>query len=80
MSETPGIGTRILTDKAFRANFDDLDVRLAPDMKALADYIHSKGLKIGIYSSPGPQTCAKYEGSYRHESQEAGRYAAWGIE
>jgi len=29
-----------------------------PDMKALADYVHSKGLKLGIYSSPGPKTCA----------------------
>src|SRR2546427_8665397 len=42
-----------------------------PDMKALADYAHSKGLKLGIYSSPGPQTCAKYEGSYGHEEQDA---------
>ena len=40
-----------------------------PDMKALADYVHSKGLKIGIYSSPGPNTCAGYEGSYGHESR-----------
>ena len=42
-----------------------------PDMKALADYVHSKGLKIGIYSSPGPKTCAGYEGSYQHEEQDA---------
>ena len=42
-----------------------------PDMKALADYVHSKGLKIGIYSSPGPQTCGRYEGSYQHEEQDA---------
>ena len=42
-----------------------------PDMKALADYVHSKGLKIGIYSSPGPKTCAGYEGSYGHEAQDA---------
>ncbi len=35
------------------------------------DYIHSKGLKAGIYSSPGPKTCAKYEGSYGHEEQDA---------
>ena len=34
-----------------------------PDMKALADYVHSKGLKLGIYSSPGATTCAGYEGS-----------------
>ena len=49
-----------------------------PDMKALADYVHSKGLKIGIYSSPGPKTCAGYEGSYQHEEQDAKTYAAWG--
>ncbi len=51
-----------------------------PDMKALADYVHSKGLKIGIYSSPGPETCAKFAGSYRHEEQDAATYAAWGID
>src|ERR1700758_2826154 len=51
-----------------------------PDMKALADYVHSKGLKLGIYSSPGPQTCAKYEGSYKREEQDAHQYAAWGID
>jgi alpha-galactosidase len=51
-----------------------------PDMKALADYVHNKGLKLGIYSSPGPKTCAKYEGSYGHEDQDAQTYAAWGID
>jgi alpha-galactosidase len=51
-----------------------------PDMKALADYVHSKGLKIGIYSSPGPQTCARYEGSLGHEEQDAKSYAEWGID
>jgi alpha-galactosidase len=51
-----------------------------PDMKALADYVHSKGLKIGIYSSPGPKTCAQYEGSYGHEEQDAQTYAHWGID
>ena len=51
-----------------------------PDMKALADYVHSKGLKIGIYSSPGPRTCAGYEGSYQHEEQDARTYAAWGFD
>jgi alpha-galactosidase len=51
-----------------------------PDMKALADYIHGKGLKIGIYSSPGPKTCADYEGSYKHEEQDARTYAAWGVD
>ena len=51
-----------------------------PDMKALADYVHSKGLKLGIYSSPGPKTCARYEGSYRHEDADARQYASWGID
>jgi alpha-galactosidase len=51
-----------------------------PDMKALADYVHSKGLKLGIYSSPGPKTCAGYEASYKHEAQDARTYAKWGID
>ncbi|HUB79465.1 MAG TPA: glycoside hydrolase family 27 protein [Bryobacteraceae bacterium] len=51
-----------------------------PDMKALADYVHSKGLKIGIYSSPGRKTCAGYEGSYGHEQQDANTWAAWGFD
>ena len=51
-----------------------------PDMKALADYVHSKGLKIGLYSSPGPKTCARYEGSFGHEAQDAKTYAAWGFD
>lgn len=50
------------------------------DMKALADYVHSKGLKLGIYSSPGPRTCGGYEGSYGHEEKDAQSYAAWGID
>src|ERR1700678_1494111 len=54
--------------------------RKFPDMKGLADYVHSKGLKIGIYSSPGPKTCAGYAGSYQHEAQDAKTYAAWGID
>ena len=51
-----------------------------PDMKALADYVHSKGLKLGIYSGPGPKTCGGYLGSYQHEEQDAKTYAAWGID
>ncbi|HKF48785.1 MAG TPA: glycoside hydrolase family 27 protein [Terracidiphilus sp.] len=51
-----------------------------PDMKALADYVHSKGLKIGIYSGPGPKTCAGFEGSLGHEEQDAKMYADWGID
>ena len=51
-----------------------------PDMKALGDYIHSKGLKFGIYSSPGAKTCAGYEGSLDHEAQDAKTYAEWGVD
>ena len=51
-----------------------------PDMKALADYVHSKGLKLGIYSSPGAKTCAGFEGSLGHEEQDAATYASWGID
>jgi alpha-galactosidase len=51
-----------------------------PDMKALADYVHSKGLKIGIYSSPGPRTCGGYPASYGYEEQDAKMFAEWGID
>lgn len=51
-----------------------------PDMKALGDYIHSKGLKFGIYSSPGPKTCQLLEGSLGHEQQDARSYASWGVD
>lgn len=51
-----------------------------PDMKALADYVHGKGLRLGIYSSPGAKTCAGYEGSLGHEQQDADTYAQWGID
>jgi alpha-galactosidase len=51
-----------------------------PDMKALSDYVHSKGLKLGIYSSPGPRTCAGFEGSYGHEEIDARSWADWGID
>ena len=51
-----------------------------PEMKALADYVHSKGLKLGIYSSPAAKTCAGFEGSLGHEEQDAQTYAKWGID
>lgn len=54
--------------------------RRFPDMKALTGYIHGKGLKAGIYISPGPRTCGGYEGSYRHEAQDARTFAEWGFD
>ena len=59
---------RILTNEKF------------PDMKALADYVHSKGLKFGLYSSPGRKTCGGFEGSFGHEVQDAKSYAEWGVD
>jgi alpha-galactosidase len=51
-----------------------------PDMKALAEFIHACGLKFGIYTSPGPWTCAGFEGSYGHWQQDAETYARWGVD
>jgi alpha-galactosidase len=51
-----------------------------PDMKALTDYIHSKGLKAGIYTSPGTLTCAGYVAAWQHEELDARRYAEWGYD
>lgn len=54
--------------------------RFPSGMKALADYVHSKGLKIGIYSDAGTQTCGGKPGSRGHEYQDAITYANWGID
>jgi alpha-galactosidase len=54
--------------------------RFPHGMKYLADYVHARGLKIGIYSSNGMKTCAGYPGSYNHEEADAQTYAAWGID
>ncbi len=51
-----------------------------PDMKALTDYIHGKGLKAGIYSSPGHATCGRYTGSWQHEAQDARQFSDWGFD
>jgi len=51
-----------------------------PDMKALSDYVHSEGLKMGIYSSPGPLTCAGFTASYQFEAKDAQQYAEWGVD
>ena len=49
-------------------------------IKALADYVHSRGLKFGIYSDAGSMTCAKRPGSLGHEYQDALKYAAWAVD
>lgn len=72
-------------DKEIGGEPRDPDGRLRPnkrfpDMQAMADYIHSKGLKAGIYGVPGPRTCAGYEGNYGHEAQDARSFAEWGFD
>jgi alpha-galactosidase len=51
-----------------------------PDMKALTDYIHARGLKAGIYTSPGPWTCCGYAGSLDHEARDLKQFADWGFD
>ncbi|HSD67191.1 MAG TPA: putative Ig domain-containing protein, partial [Vicinamibacteria bacterium] len=51
-----------------------------PDMKALTDHIHGLGLKAGIYTSPGPRTCAGHVGAWQHEEQDAARFVEWGFD
>jgi alpha-galactosidase len=51
-----------------------------PDMKGLTDYVHRKGLRMGIYSSPGPWTCGGCVGSWQHEQPDAQTYGEWGFD
>ncbi|MEI6075899.1 MAG: putative Ig domain-containing protein [Verrucomicrobiota bacterium] len=72
-------------DPALRGKFRDTQGKILsnarfPDMKGLADYVHQLGLKIGLYSSPGPWTCGGCAGSYQHENQDAQTYADWGFD
>lgn len=55
-------------------------VKFPEGMKALADYVHSKGLKLGIYSDAAQLTCAGYTASYGFEEQDARTFASWGID
>jgi hypothetical protein len=49
-------------------------------MRGLGDWLHSQGLKLGIYSSPGDKTCGGYLGSYHYEDKDAATYASWGVD
>lgn len=77
--------TKGKADPVFAGPARDADGRVLtntrfPDMKAMADYIHSLGLKAGLYSSPGPTTCGGYEGGWMHEITDARTYADWGYD
>jgi alpha-galactosidase len=72
-------------DPTLHGPFRDAQGRIVPnvrfpDMKGLADYVHRLGLKIGLYSSPGPWTCGGCTGSWEHEKQDADIYAQWGYD
>jgi alpha-galactosidase len=72
-------------DPSLRGPFRDTNSFIVPnsrfpDMKGLADYVHSLGLKIGLYSSPGPWTCGGCAASWQHERQDAETYAKWGFD
>ena len=72
-------------DPTLRGEFRDAQGNIVPnsrfpDMKGLADYIHSLGLKAGLYSSPGPWTCGGCAASWQHEQQDAQTYAKWGFD
>jgi alpha-galactosidase len=74
-------------DDCWEAAARDADGNLTTDpqrfpsgMKALADYVHGKGLKIGIYSSAGTGTCQKRPASLDHEAADARTFASWGID
>jgi alpha-galactosidase len=54
--------------------------RFPSGMKTVADYVHAKGLKLGIYSDAGTKTCAKRPGSRGYEEKDAQKYASWGID
>ena len=74
-SDDPVLGGEVRTSEGrIRTN------KKFPDMKALSEFVHSKGLKLGIYSSPGPTTCAGFTASYRFEQKDADQYAEWGID
>jgi alpha-galactosidase len=62
------------------ANGEITSNRKFPDMAALAAYVHAKGLKIGLYSSPGPSTCAGFPATWQHEDQDAATWAKWGFD
>lgn len=68
--------TQLARDNNGRINSN----RRFPDMKALTDYIHSKGLKAGIYTSPGPYTCCSNVSAYGYEEQDVARYVEWGFD
>jgi alpha-galactosidase len=76
----PGLNDTEVGGPTRDANGRILPNKRFPDIKGMVDYIHAKGLKAGIYTSPGPKTCAGFEGSWQHEPQDARAFADWGFD
>ena len=76
----PGLTNSEVGEPVRDANGQILPNARFPDIKGMVDYIHAKGLKAGIYTSPGPKTCAGFEGSWQHEAQDARTFADWGFD
>ena len=55
-------------------------VKFPHGMKAVADYVHSRGLKFGMYSCAGVMTCGGYPSSFGHEFEDAAQFASWGVD
>jgi alpha-galactosidase len=79
--------TYLVLDDTWQERQRDSQHRIVPDrmkfpngIKAVADYVHSKGLKLGIYSCAGNMTCGQYPGSYEYEFIDAETFAEWGID
>ncbi len=77
----------LIIDDCWSLKERDGNGKLVPDpvkfprgIKAVADYVHSKGLKFGLYSCCGIRTCARYPGSFEHEFSDAAQFAEWGID
>ena len=77
----------IVIDDCWSLRHRDANGHLVPDpakfphgMKYVSDYVHSKGLKFGMYSCAGMNTCAGYPGSYDHEFVDAASFAEWGVD
>lgn len=77
----------LVIDDCWAEKERDKDGRLVADkekfphgMKYVADYVHSKGLKFGMYSCCGPMTCAVYPGSFEHEFEDAETFASWEVD
>ena len=79
-SVKPGATDSTLTGEPRDTNGFINSNRRFPDMKGMTDYIHSKGLKAGIYTSPGELTCAGHVSAYGYEEKEVARFVEWGFD